>query len=373
MRICYVADAASVHTQKWAAHFAREHDVHVLSFRDSPIPGARVYHLGSLGALGKARYPLQVPRLRRLLHRIDPDVVHALSLTSYGFVAALAGRHPLVTSVWGYDILQTPQRSPLHLWVTRYALRHADIVTATGEGLAAATRPYMPPGRPVHVVPYGIDLDKFSRAGEPDSPPGLIVPPPASGTAGPVIASVKSLVPVRGFQFLVGAMPAVLEHHPGARLILAGDGPERGQLQQQVEALGLSAQVLFLGEVPNARVPELLRQVDVYVQPSLLESFGVSALEASAMAIPVVATAVEGGRDVVRDGETGLLVPPADSAALAAAILRLLDDRALGRSMGEAGRRFVAERYQWRDNAALMAAVYAQAIEGHRAGRTGNP
>jgi len=66
-------------------------------------------------------------------------------------------------------------------------------------------------------------------------------------------------------------------------------------------------------------------------------------------------------------------VPPADSAALAAAVLRLLDDRALGRSMGEAGRRFVAERYQWRDNAALMAAVYAQAIEGHRAGRTGNP
>jgi len=130
----------------------------------------------------------------------------------------------------------------------------------------------------------------------------------------------------------------------------------------------MGSRVEFVGAVPHERVPEIMRRIDLYVQPSLTESFGVSALEASATGIPVIATAVEGGRDIVRHGETGLLVQPASGSALARAIMQLLDDPALCRSMGEAGRRFVAERYQWRDNAAQMAALYAAAVEGCRVG-----
>ncbi len=369
MRICYIADARSIHTQKWATHFAREHEVHVLSFRNATIPGVRVHHLGLLSSFGKARYPLQVPGTRRLLHRINPDVVHALALTSYGFVAALAGRHPLITSVWGNDILKAPHWSPAHLWITRYGLRHADIVTATADGLAEATRPYMPAGKPVFVVPYGIDIDQFAPAKLPDSlssGPGRSAP---VGRDGPVLASVKGLHHKRGFRFLIEALPSVIERHPGAVLILAGDGPERERLEQQVRSLGLADRVQFLGNVDHEQVPELLRQVDVYVQPSLTESFGVSAIEASATGIPVIATAVEGGRDIVRHGETGLLVPPSSSSALADAIIQLLDDPALRESMGAAGRRFVTERYQWRDNAKQMADLYAEAVQGHQSRR----
>ncbi len=359
MRICYIADAPSPHVQKWAGHFARDHEVHVLSFRDGAIEGARVHHLGMLSVLGKARYPLQTPRVRQLLRCIDPDIVHALHLTSYGFVAALAGRHPLVTSVWGYDILQAPHHTPLHARITRYALSRADIITATGDALAAATRPYAPPGRPIHVVPYGIDLTQFAP------------PPPADGPdrRGVVIGSVKALLPEKGFGFLLQAMPSVLARHPDTRLLLVGDGSERPRLERQARQLGLERQVEFAGDVANARVPEYMSRMDVYVQPSLTESFGVSAIEASACELPVVATAVEGGRDVVLEGETGLLVRPADSRSLAEAIVRLLDDPGLRRSMGVAGRRFVTERYNWPENAAQMAALYTEAVEAHRARR----
>lgn len=367
MRICYVADAASIHTQRWASHFAQHHDVHVLSFREAAIPGVEVYTLGSLKVLGKARYPLQAPRARRLLRKIDPDVVHSMALTSYGFVAALTGRRPLITSVWGYDILQAPHRSPLHLWITRYGLRKADLVTATGDALAEATRPFMPREKAIHVVPYGIDLDDFAPAtvnGAGAEPPWE----PALGAGGPVIASVKALRVEKGFNFLISAMADVVKRHPEATLVLAGDGPERHALEQQARALGLAGRVQFLGDVSHARVPELLRHVDIYVQPSLTESFGVSALEASATGLPVIATAVEGGRDIVRDGETGFLTPPSSSAALSDAIIRLLDDPGLGRSLGEAGRRFVAERYQWRDNADQMEALYREVIAGYGGG-----
>ena len=352
MRICYIGDAPSPHVQKWARHFAREHEVHVISFRPAVVPGLQVHALEHLGFLGKARYPLEAPGIRRLLRRLRPDVVHALHLTSYGFVAALAGAHPLITSVWGYDILQAPHRTPLHSWITRYALASADIVTATGDALAEETRPFVAPGRDIHVVPYGIDLDVFR--------------PGKNGASGVTIGSVKALVPEKGFEYLIGAMPAVLERYPDTRLVLAGDGPELRRLEQLAQRLGVGAKVEFAREIPHDAVPEFVRALDAFVQPSLTESFGVSALEASATAIPVIASDVEGGRDIMRDGQTGMLVPPGSSEALSTALLSLLDHPERRRAMGEAGRAFVAERYNWQDNAAAMQALYTGASEAYR-------
>lgn len=353
MRICYIGDALSPHVQKWARHFAQENEVHVISFRPAVMPGLQVHTLEHLRFLGKARYALEAPSIRRLVRRLRPDVVHALHLTSYGFVAALEGAHPLITSVWGYDILQAPHRTPVHSWITRYALAAADIITATGDALAEETRPFVSPGRDIYVVPYGIDLDVFH--------------PGSNGASGVTIGSVKALVPEKGFEYLIGAMPSVLERHPDARLVLAGDGPERPRLERLAQQLGLRAKVEFAGEIAHEAVPEFVRALDVFVQPSLTESFGVSALEASATAIPVIASDVEGGRDIVRDGETGILVPPGSSAALSAALLSLLDYPDRRRAMGDAGRAFVAERYNWRDNAAAMQTLYNQAREATRA------
>ncbi|HWO93559.1 MAG TPA: glycosyltransferase [Dehalococcoidia bacterium] len=360
LRLCYVADAGSPHVQKWAGHFALEHDVHVVSFRPGSIPRARVHVLADLPALSKARYPLEAPRLRALLEHIEPDLVHALHVTSYGFVAALARARPLVVSAWGYDILQAPRRTPLHAWMTRFALSQAQAITATGEALATATRRFAPAGRAVHVVPYGIDLDRFAPA---DDDRGKST----DEASAPIIGSVKALLPTKGFPYLIKAMPLILERHPNARLVLIGEGPERPRLDRLIASLRLENHVELPGELPNSEVPDQLRCMDVYVQPSLTESFGVSALEASACGLPVVATDVEGGRDIVRHGETGLLVPPGDARALASAILRLLDDPALAKRMGEAGRRFVRERYNWPDNAARMAAIYNETVEAWRA------
>lgn len=357
MRICYVADAASPHVEKWAGHFARDHEVDIVSFRPGTVAGARVHPLERFGALGKARYVFEAVRARRLIRGLRPDVVHALHVTSYGFVAALAGVHPLVTSVWGYDILQAPGRSPVHRRITTFALGRADIVTATGEALAEATRPFLAPGRPIEVVPYGIDLDRFT---------------PANGSlpAGePVIGAVKALVPTKGFSYLLDAMPKVLERHPRARLLLVGDGPERAKLERQARDLGIADRVEFAGEAAHDQVHSYLARMDVFVQPSLTESFGVSALEASATALPVVASDVEGGREIVRDGETGILVPPGESESLAHALLRLLDQPDLRAAMGTAGRHFVEQRYNWPENAARMEALYREVVEargGHR-------
>jgi glycosyltransferase involved in cell wall biosynthesis len=120
--------------------------------------------------------------------------------------------------------------------------------------------------------------------------------------------------------------------------------------------------VRFLGDLAHEDVPAALQRMDIFAMPSTWEGFGVSAVEASAMQLPVVASNIHGIPDVVVDGETGLLVPPRDPAALANALERLAGNPELRRRMGAAGRAFVAAHYRWEDNAAQMAALYQRAL-----------
>jgi glycosyltransferase involved in cell wall biosynthesis len=157
-------------------------------------------------------------------------------------------------------------------------------------------------------------------------------------------------------------MAEITRQEPNARLLLAGDGPERRSLERLAARLGLVDRVEFTGEVPHDHVPQTLARMDVFAMPSTWEGFGVAALEAAAMELPVVASNVHGIPDVVEDGVTGILVPPKDVAALSQAILRLLRDPDEQCRMGRAGREFVAARYSWADNARRMEALYNSLI-----------
>ena len=350
MRLCYLADAPYIHTRRWVDHFvARGDEVHVISFRPAQIEGARVHYVDGWERLGKLRYLIHAGRVGRLVRSLAPDIVHALHLTSYGFLAARTGVHPCVISVWGTDVLEAPTLTPLHHLITRYALARADRVTATGMRLAEATLRYMPPDVEVAVIPYGVDLDRF-------------IPPEGKSHDGLVIGSVGRLSPEKGLRYLLRAMAQITRQEPNARLLLAGDGPERRSLERLAARLGLVDRVEFTGEVPHDHVPQTLARMNVFAMPSTWEGFGVAALEAAAVELPVVASNVHGIPDVVEDGVTGILVPPKDVAALSQAILRLLRDPEERRRMGRAGREMVATRYSWADNARRMEALYNSLI-----------
>lgn len=347
MRVVYLADAPYIHTRRWVEHFARlGWDAHVISFRPAEIAGATVHHVDGLEAIGKARYILQARRVRALVHELQPDLLHALHLTSYGFLGGLSGFQPSIVSVWGTDVLEAPDISPLHRWITRHALARAGAVTATGLRLAEATLPHMPRGREVTVIPYGVDLERFQpRARAPGDPL--------------VVGTMSRLSPEKGIEHLLRAMALLRDERVALDLRIAGDGPSRASLERLAEQLRLRGSVRFLGEIAHEDVPEALRQLDIFAMPSTWEGFGVSALEASAMELPVVASDVHGIPDVVLHGETGLLVPPADARALASAIARLAGDAALRRALGAAGRAYVERAYRWQDNVELMERLYA--------------
>ncbi len=353
MRVVYLADAPYIHTERWVRHFARlGWEAHVVSFRPAEIEGATVHHVDGLETIGKARYVVHARRVRALVQSLRPDLVHALHLTSYGFLAGLAGFQPSIVSVWGTDVLEAPYLTPLHRWITKQALRRAGAITATGLRLAEATLPFVPEGRGVSVIPYGIDLEVFSAGRQRQRSDGQRV----------VVGAVARLSPEKGFEHLLRAAALLRDSGVHVDVVLAGDGPSRVTLERLTDELSLRDRVQFAGEIAHDDVPSILARFDIFAMPSTWEGFGVSALEASAMELPVVASAIHGIPDVVLDGETGLLVPPSAPPALADAIGRLVQDPELRARMGRAGRAYVEREYRWQDNARLMEALYDEML-----------
>jgi glycosyltransferase involved in cell wall biosynthesis len=358
MRVVYLADAPYIHTKRWVEHFAAVGwEAHVISFRPATIPGATVHYVDGLERIGKARYLAHARRVRCLVHDLEPDLLHAMHLTSYGFLAGMCSSHPKLTSVWGRDVMAVAASTPWHTFLTRYALSKADHVTATGPRLAEATLRYTPPGKPVTVVPYGIDLDRF-RPRDPR--------PATRDTL--TIGAVARLSPEKGLDVLIDAAAKLIAQGRDLRVLLVGDGPERSRLVHRAARLGIADRVEFRGDVPHDRVPDVLSEMDIFAMPSREEGFGVAALEASAMQLPVVASDTHGIPDAVEHEGTGILVAPNDVVALANAIACLTGDLTLRERLGRQGRAFVEERYRWQDNAAQMERLYHHLIASFTGG-----
>lgn len=259
-------------------------------------------------------------RLTRIFAKERPDVVHAHTYKA-GVIASVAGRIAGVPAVVftphghifsrGASIPGVPTGLKLEVlrWVTRAAQGCADRITAlSAPDLDQQVALKLSPGSKYVVVRNGIDVDRFVR------------PRAQLFEGSPVIGAVGRFSEEKGHRYLIEAMRAVRARMPAARLVLVGYGPLEGELKGRVASLGLGDAVTFAGERDSA---EVLTSFDLFVQPSLYESQGLAMLEAMAAGVPVIGTRVGGVEDVVRHGETGVLVPPADPEALARSILEL--------------------------------------------------
>ncbi len=188
--------------------------------------------------------------------------------------------------------------------------------------------------RKVAVIPNAVELRRFAAPAEPVRQ--AIREQCGISADAPVIGVLARLSEQKGLTYLIAAAPAILAQHPQTHIVLVGDGPLREDLVDQARSLGVEQRVHFVGYRSNT--VEFLRAMDLFVLPSLYEGMPLSILEAMGAGLPVVATAVDGTPEAVVDGETGYLVPPADPAALATAVNRMLGDRVLAASMGRNGR-----------------------------------
>ena len=238
MKICYLANASSIHTHRWATHFTKQgHDVTVLSLADADIPGVNVRWMGvDPNVRGRIAYLLCVPRLRRALRQLKPEIVHAHYAGGYGLAAALAGFHPLVLTAWGSDVLILPQSSRPLRWLVKFALRRADLVTSMAPHMTVAIGGLGVSGQRVITLPFGVDTSIFH-------PDGRMLPK----SAAPTIVSTRHLEPLYNVGLLIEALPGIAAAFPAVKLVLIGDGSERKRLQARARELNMARRVVFLG------------------------------------------------------------------------------------------------------------------------------
>jgi glycosyltransferase involved in cell wall biosynthesis len=260
------------------------------------------------------------------------DVVLSLAITSYApYVGRLARRLPVVLSLEGGEPggVFTARPRPL-----RRALLHARRVVACAGSLAKAAIALAPEiADRLTVVPNGVDAARFAAA-TPWSHPR------------PYILAVGRLVAQKGFDVLLDALSRAADGL-GVDCLIAGDGPDRAALEARRNAAGLGARVRFLGTVGLDALPALYRGAVLVACPSRWEGLPLVVLEAMATGRPVVASAVDGIPDAVVDGETGILVPPEEPAALAEAITRLVRDPGASERLGAAGAVRAHDQFGW--------------------------
>jgi N-acetyl-alpha-D-glucosaminyl L-malate synthase BshA len=242
---------------------------------------------------------------------------------------------PVITTLHGTDItLVGADRS--YLPITRYGLQQSDGVTAVSKFLQKATIETFD-FDDVEVIPNFICPCHYKRLE--DVPLRNELAP--NGEV--LLTHVSNFRPVKRPLDCVEIFAKVKRRNPGTRLVMVGDGPERGACVYKAEQLGVAEDVLFVGK--QGRIADYLGVSDVFLLPSELESFGLAALEALACEVPVIATRIGGIPEVVSDGESGFLSDVGDTDKMAEDTTRLIEDEDLRRAMGEKGRETAVQRY----------------------------
>lgn len=334
-----------------------------------PGPGVRVRHapfvrrewLRRLPLLGRQYGPTKLAERLTfaattlpVLLRGDYDILHIqkpFDLPVGALVRRLTrGRTRLVFGCHGRDFFPGDRR-----WTGAVAAT----VSCSATNAAEVADHY---GLTPRVIYNGIDTDRFVPRPADDPAVRSLRARLTGGVERPVLLQVGRLVRWKGAEYAIAAL-AQLRADPAPVLALAGDGPYRADLERRARDLGVADRVVFLGAWPHEAMPDLYPAVDLVVGASFVnETFGISLCEALACERPVVASAFGGFREVVRHGETGLLVPPQDPAALAAALDVLLADPDRRRALARAGRVDVIARFSWPAVVERVLVAYMEAV-----------
>lgn len=351
LRVVLLGDASDPNLARCAMELAqRRWDVHVVSLQMGGIPGVEVHTLFPKlpGRLGRSMLARQV---RGLLDSLLPDVLHAFGTSPYGELGKQADHAPFVLSVGASEVDLLHRWDPFRRSSLSQTLRQADRLLAPSHAIAHLLASKL--GRPLEVIPQGVDMGRFSPGEEPEVP---------------TIGCALPLEPEGGQEILICALRLIVQRKPERplRLMLAGEGEELPNLDRLARELAMANRTVFAGFVPPEDRPRFLRGLTLYVMPVVRdqEGYALAAMEAASCGLPVVASWVGGLGEVVLDEVTGLLVPPKDPEMLADALERLLDDSSLRADMGANGRALIRRAYDGHQSIRQLEALYQELVEG---------
>ena len=330
------------------------HRVIVVTKRDTPLRAEieKINHpnivLHAWHTHGKVD-PATLRKLCRLIREERVDIINT-HLTTASWQGALAGK---ITGV--------PTVAVVHATDRKTWFQYADYLIAVSAGVKRALIEQGIEPAKIEVLYHGIDLDQYIAPLDSATAKAALGLPADARTVG----VVASLIPRKGHRFLLEALKNLEKSIGPVHALFAGEGELEAELRAQVREMGLAERVHFLGF--RRDVPNVVCAMDAFVLPSLKEGLSIAVMEAMALEKPVICSAIAGLPEVVRDGQTGFLVPPGDSAALQNALERLFADENLRQQLGHNARCFLEAHFEQTACLDAMEAYFRRIVANHNA------
>lgn len=341
-KICYLGGAISIHVQRWANYFV-EHgwEVHIITkeyAKNGLHPNIKQHVSPAFfpQSIHKLNFPIHLHNINKIIKSIKPDILHAISIESYGAYTGFIKSKAIVLTGWGFKHTMTSKG--LQKWIERRALKKADVVHVDSQDLKDAIVKYGCDENKVVVIPWGVNVKMFN----PDIN-GSEVRQKLDLEGSPVVISIRNFEPEYNIECLINAIPFILNAIPETKFIIKGTGTLESKLKQMVKDLGVWKSVRFAGRSSYNKIPQYLKSADIYVSTSLMDGGSVSLQEAMACGLPVVVTDVPSNEEVIKNRWNGYVVPKKDSKSLAKKIITLITDEEKQKLFGKRNREIAEE------------------------------
>lgn len=368
MKICYIAQSKSWHTQKWLEYFVQQgHEVHLIDVMTSDVAVCPQLSGITLHEPIEIRTLLNIPKvrgveriireralIRKLVNDIKPDILHAHQVIPAGWWGALSGYHPFVVTGWGSEVLIAPHLSKLNAFMVKYTLSRADLITADSAHLIKTAVQFGAAENKSHVIRWGVDLRQFNLQVDKSK-----IKKALKLDENPVVLSPRGLRPLYNIDTIINSIPLVLDKIPNTKFIIKyGFGEQEDELKNLDRNLGVSDAVRFVGYVDYEEMPFYYASADVCVSVPSSESSPRSVFEAMACgAVPIVSDLPWVG-ELLLVNENTLVVPLRNHNALANAIITLLTDNVLYHRLRESNLKLVKDKADYHQQMAKMESLY---------------
>ncbi|PKP59297.1 hypothetical protein CVT91_06960 [Candidatus Atribacteria bacterium HGW-Atribacteria-1] len=383
MRICQIGSLHHEIIRRWIKWLLeRGHEVHIVvdtvpSLQDSTLKMVKGAHIHVL-SLNSSRINFlpfstlyqSILSSRKIIKKINPDIVHGHFVPIYGLPTIFSGNYPKVISIWGMFDLMSWNSAGITLWKDRLirhiTLKKIDAVHSFAENLSDIIVSLGINKEMVHTIPVGADTQNFNVQAEGSEIKSLF-----ELEENPTVISIRQMAPVYNVECLINAIPIIIKRVPLTKFVIKTGSMENkywiNKLKNKVKEMNLQDYVKFIDYVPYEDLPKYLACADVYVSTSLFDGLGISNIEALACGTPAVLADIDSTRNLIKKGLHAHLYPPKDSKALAKEIISSIKNREKNdKEIHKENFEIIKKHYDFDNNMEKIEQLYKNLIERHK-------
>lgn len=380
LKICYLGMGDSIHTQvlmRW--YVDNGHEVNLITDRLSRMPRITEYQLGPEGTYTGSRFNRyirlefnqhhlrllskklkidlirQIFRVKQMIKKINPDIIHLHSLFYPAFLGVFIKGYPLVVTLWNGDIVWKYKWSVIRKYAVRRGLAKANLITVDSDELRQKAMRYGKYQNKTELIYMGVDTNKF----QPNNKVPELRKQLGISLNAPVAISNRSFNDIYNIDIIISAIPMVLKEIPSTVFLFTWHASsDKEYLYKLAERMGITKNVRFLGNLKHSELPKYYKEADIAISIPSYDTIPVSLLEAMASGCAPVISDLASPREIIKDGINGYVVPVRDIEATAQAIIKLLEDEDLRQSFSEKNLRWVIKNADWDKNMKKVGKLY---------------